>query len=84
MEYTNNISLFNNKNCRNNKMIINTRFILFISVNIIISIYIINSYFINIPNTTISLRNLAEDPRTKGANEICMLIQGNDLYDLKE
>ena len=84
MEYTNNISLFNNKNSRNNKKIINTRFILFISVNIIISIYIINSYFINIPNTTISLRNLAEDPRTKGANEICMLIQDNDLYDLKE
>ncbi len=55
--------------------------ILFISINIIIFIYIINPFSkTNIQN----IRNLEEDPRTKGVNEICMQIDGNDLYDLKE
>ena len=55
--------------------------IIFISINIIIFIYIINPFSkTNIQN----IRNLEEDPRTKGVNEICMQIDGNDLYDLKD
>ena len=55
--------------------------ILFISINIIIFIYIINP-FSNLNKRNV--RNLEEDPRTEGVNEICMKIDGNDLYDLKE
>ena len=55
--------------------------ILFISINIIIFIYIINPFSdMNKRN----IRNLEEDPRTEGVNEICMNIDGNNLYDLKE
>ena len=50
--------------------------ILFISINIIIFIYIINPFSnLNKRNE----RNLEEDPRTEGVNEICMKIDGNDL-----
>ena len=55
--------------------------ILFISINIIIFIYIINPFSNPIKRNE---RNLEEDPRTEGVNEICMKIDGNDLYDLKE
>lgn len=56
-----------------------TRIILVVLLNIIFSLYIITS--LNYGN---ALRQLEEDPRTKGVNEICMEIDGNNLYDLKD
>ena len=50
--------------------------ILFISINIIIFIYIINPFSnLNKRNE----RNLEEDPRTEGVNEICMKIDSKDI-----
>ena len=56
-----------------------TRIILVVLLNIIFSLYLITS--LNYGN---ALRQLEEDPRTKGVNEICMEIDGNNLYDLKD
>ena len=56
-----------------------TRIILVVLLNIIFSISIITSF-----NYGNALRQLEEDPRTKGVNEICMEIDGNNLYDLKD
>ena len=56
-----------------------TRIILVVLLNIIFSLYIIPSF-----NYGNALRQLEEDPRTKGVNEICMEIDGNNLYDLKD
>ena len=56
-----------------------TRIILVVLLNIIFSLYIITSF-----NYGNALRQLEEDPRTKGVNEICMEIDGNNLYDLKD
>ena len=56
-----------------------TRIILVALLNIIFSISIITSF-----NYGNALRKLEEDPRTKGVNEICMEIDGNNLYDLKD
>lgn len=56
-----------------------TRIILVVLLNIIFSIYLITSL-----NHGNALRQLEEDPRTKGVNEICMEIDGNNLYDLKD
>ena len=57
-----------------------SRSILFISIVIIVFICLIN------PSSSLSesIRKLADDPRTEGVNEICMEIDGNDLYDLKD
>ena len=83
MEFIKDKSLLNYNNKNNNKKISNALYITFISFNIILSIFIIN-YFFNTSNIIIGLRNLGNDPRTEGANEFCMEIDGNDLYDLKE
>ena len=56
-----------------------TRIILVALLNIIFSLYIIPSF-----NYGNALRQLEEDPRTKGVNEIWMEIDGNNLYDLKD
>lgn len=66
-----------------NKHASNIRNILLITINCIVLLYVIN-YFGNITRVVNIIRKLEEDPRTKGVNEICMEIVGNDLYDLKE
>lgn len=60
--------------------------IFFGSIFLIFVNFIIILYFISDFNRTSNiLRKLNEDdPRKKGANEICMLINENDLYDLKD
>ena len=55
--------------------------IIFILINTTIFICIINSFDI-LSKSLKTLRKLEEDPRTKGANMICMQIDNNDLYDL--
>ena len=69
--------ILNNKNVN---YFSDIRTALFITINIIIFICFINSFGDLTQNN--SLRKLAQDPRTEGVNEICMEIDGNNLYDL--
>ena len=69
----------NNKKTKISNIFFGSIFLIF--VNFIIILYFISDF----NRTSNILRKLNEDdPRKKGANEICMLINENDLYDLKD
>ena len=65
-----------------NKITLSFHTIFFISINFIIIFFLITNIYIPISSKV--LRKLEDDPRKSGANEICMLIKDNDLYDLKD
>ena len=69
----------NNKKTKISNICFGSIFLIFI--NFIIILYFISDF--NRPSNIIRKLN-EDDPRTKGANEICMLINENDLYDLKD
>ena len=66
-----------------NKYSFNIRTIFFLSITFISFICLTNPFY-NSQNFKNILRQLEDNPRSKGVNEICMAIKGYDLYDIKE
>ena len=60
-----------------------SRTIFFLSITFISFICLTNPFY-NSQNFKNILRQLEDNPRSKGVNEICMAIKGYDLYDIKE
>ncbi len=62
------------------KKIKNKKIISLIAINLFVFFCLVNIKEVNFEQNTI--RQLEEDPRTKGANEMCMDIEEYSLFDL--
>ena len=77
------VLLWNKINIQYNKYSFSIRTIFFLSITFISFICLTNPFY-NSQNFKNILRQLEDNPRSKGVNEICMAIKGYDLYDIKE